>query len=337
MLLLNRDRPIRWPMVTPAIAFLMGMGLISALARADEPAPVHEQLVAAFDKIFKGPYAGARAIHAKGIVCTGTFSPGPDAVWFSAAPHFRPGLVIPVVVRFSAFSGVPSQSDKGPGANPVGMAIKFLLPDDVDTDIVAHAYDGFPVGTPEDFLTYLDVMSKESKVEREAFLDEHPAARRFVDDPKPTPTSYATAAYFGVHAFRFSNSSAISHFGRYRIRPLAKEQYLTDVEMTKIGPDYLHDELVQRLKKKDPIRFRLSVQVAEQTDNVTDGSVSWPSGRTEVTLGTISLTGIDEKRDSQMFFSPMNLVPGIAASGDPLLLARTRAYYPSFQRRHGEE
>ena len=334
MLLLNRVRPIRRSLV-PAATILMAMGLISALARAGEPAPIHEQLVAAFDKIFKGPYAGARAIHAKGIVCTGTFSPSPDAAWFSAAPHLRRELVSPVFVRFSAFSGVPYQSDNGPGANPVGMAIKFLLPDDVDTDILAHAYDGFPVGTPEDFLTYLDVMSNENKVEREAFLDQHPAARRFVNDPKPTPASYGTAAYFGVHAFRFTNSAAISHFGRYRIRPLAEEQYLRGGELAKIGPEYLHDELVQRIKK-GPIQFRLSVQVAEQTDNVTDGSVSWPSRRTEVTLGTLSLTGIDEKRDSQIFFSPMNLVPGIAASADPLLLARTRAYYTSFQRRQVE-
>ncbi len=320
-----------------AMALVLGTGQRTALA-AEEP-PVADRIVAAFDKVFKGPHAGERAIHAKGVVSLGTFAPDPGAASLTAAAHFSHSDTVPVIVRFSAFSGVPTQIDGKPGTNPTGMAVKFLLPDGTDADIVAHSYDGFPAATPEEFLAYLGMIAAGDPQRREAFLAEHEAARRFFADPKPTPVSYGTEAFFAVHAFRFTNAAAISRFGRYRIRPLAGERHLTAAEAANIAPEYLHDELVKRLDG-GPVKYRVSVQLASVGDSVTDPGLPWPSDRAEVVLGTLTLTRVADPKDAALqtvFFTPMNLVAGISASGDPLLAARTRAYALSYQRRAASE
>jgi catalase len=303
---------------------------------AVQAASLASDLVAALDRVFQGPHPGERAIHTKGIVLRGTFTADPDAMSLSSAEHLRAdGPPAPVLVRFSDFSGVPSQSDGKPGANPAGMAIKFQLPGGVDTDIVAHSYNGFPVATPEDFLGYLNAVATSDAQVRDAFFASHPAAKQFIDAPKPTPVSYGTETFYGVDALRFVNAAAVSRFGRYRIEPIAGNQFLSATAGADIKPDYLRDEMRRRLAA-GPVRFRLLAQLAAPDDEVTDATKPWPDNRPVVTLGTLSLTEIADDASPEvktLFFSPMNLVPGIDPSADPLLAARTRTYTISYRRR----
>jgi catalase len=317
--------------------FLLGMLAATAAfigaSRADER-PISEQLAAVFDKVFRGPHPGARAIRAKGVTCRGTFTPDPAAEILSAAPHFQGGPY-PVIVRFSDFSGIPTQADGKPGTNPVGIAIKFLLPGGIDTDLLGHAYDGFPAGTAEEFLGYLQAVESGDAARRDAFLAEHAAARRFFDAPKPTPVSYATTPYYGVNAFRFTNAAAVSQMARYQIRPDAGEQFLTIAEAEKLAPDHLRDELSRRLIHV-AVSFHLWAQLAAPGDDVTNGSLPWPQDRPKIALGIVRVSALADENDDAirtLFFTPMNLVPGISTSGDPMLAARTRAYADSYRRR----
>ena len=153
------------------------------------------------------------------------------------------------------------------------------------------------------------------------------------------PVSFATDAYYGVDAFRFINAAAVGRFGRYRIEPVAGTHYLDAAQTAGLKPDYLRDELSQRLAS-GPVAFHLVAQLAEPGDMVTDPTVAWPSDRPQVLLGTLSLTAIVPPEDPALptlFFSPMNLVPGIVASDDPLLAARTRSYAISYRRRLAKE
>jgi catalase len=328
---------------------LVGLALLAApvdahIARAADAgtpdavagASIAAQLIAAFDRVFKGPYDDGRAIHAKGIILRGDFTADPDAISLTSAAQFQPdGSPVPVIVRFSEFSGIPSQIDGRPGTNPTGMAIKFALPGGIDTDIVAHSYNGFPVATPEEFLEYLNALVTPDAAVRDAFLASHQAARQFIDDPKPTPVSYATDTYYGVDAFRFTNAAAVGRFGRYRIEPVAGAQHLSAPQAADIKPDYLRDELRQRLNT-EPARFRLYVQLAAPEDDPSDATKAWPADRPQVLLGTLSLTQIADETAPEirkLFFNPMNLVPGITASADPLLVARSRSYVISYRRR----
>src|ERR1700729_143923 len=47
-----------------------------------------------------GNKPGFRTVHAKGIVCSGTFTPSKDAAGLSRAANFQ-GAAVPVIVRFS--------------------------------------------------------------------------------------------------------------------------------------------------------------------------------------------------------------------------------------------
>src|SRR5215472_2544297 len=47
-------------------------------------ASLTDQLVAALDRVFRGPHVGERAIHTKGIVLIGTFIANPDAMSLSS-------------------------------------------------------------------------------------------------------------------------------------------------------------------------------------------------------------------------------------------------------------
>ena len=64
-----------------------------------------------------------RAVHAKGIVLEGKFTPSADAASLSKAPHLQ-AMAVPITVRFSDFAG----SDTDGLASPRGMAVKFHLP-----------------------------------------------------------------------------------------------------------------------------------------------------------------------------------------------------------------
>ena len=294
---------------------------------------ISEQLVDALQALF-GVHPGYRAVHAKGIVCEGTFSPAPTAASVSRAPHLQ-DVSVPTTVRFSDFAGVPTVPDGDPLASPRGMAIKFHLPGGIDTDVVAQSYDGFPVRTAEEFLVFVRALATSGPPLAD-FLASHPQAKRFAEAPKPVPASFATESYYGVNAFRFTNREGVSRAGRYRIRPEAGEEHLDAAEAARRPGNFLFEELRERLFR-GPARFRLLVQLADDGDPIDDGSLPWPEGRRQVELGTIVVTAplADSAAvERRLLFDPARLVDGIGLSEDPLPLARSAVYAIAYRRRN---
>src|SRR6516162_3140279 len=190
-------------------------------------------LLRALDELSGGVHPGFRPAHAKGLMCVGTFSPSPEAAELTRAPHAtRPST--PVTVRYSDSTGIPTIPDNDPArSGPRGIAVRFHLGDHVHTDIVAHSTNGFPVRTGEEFVEFLRAAAAFGAGKPEvlgAFLAAHPNARRFVEAAKPIPTSFTREAFFAVTAFRFTNTQGVSRHGRFRIRPEAGTEYLTDEE-----------------------------------------------------------------------------------------------------------
>jgi catalase len=247
---------------------------------------------------------------------------------------------VPVLVRFSDGTGVPNLPDADPNASPHGIAIRFTLPDGSNTDIVSISANSFPVATPEDFLAFLQAAAASGPdapkpTPIETFLGSHPAALKFVTTPRPAPVSFATLAFYGVNAFKFTNSQGVSRYARYQIIPVAGEHSLSDAQAKQADPDYLINELPMRLAK-GPIKFRLLAQVAQDGDSIDDGTSVWPDDRKLVPLGTIRLTTLVKDQvaaQKSIMFSPLNLQSGIEPSADPVLLARPAAYGVSFSQR----
>jgi catalase len=300
---------------------------------------LYEQLVDALHALF-GVHPGYRPVHAKGVVCEGTFSPAATAASVSRAPHLQ-SAAVPITVRFSDFAGVPTVPDGDPLASPRGMAIKFHLPGQIDTDLVAQSYDGFPTRTAEEFLEFVRALAASGPGSLApkpiaSFLASHPQARRFAEAPKPAPSSFATESYYGVNAFRFINREGTSRHGRYRIRPEAGEEHLDPAEAARRPGSFLFDELAQRLSR-DAARFRLLVQLAAEGDPVDDSSLPWPEERPQIELGTIAVTSqladsaVAERR---LIFDPARLVDGIELSDDPLPPVRSAVYAIAYRRRN---
>ena len=298
-------------------------------------------LIAQFEAIF-GQYPGFRPAHAKGIMVKGTFTPTPEAASLSKAPHFAKPL--PVVVRFSNSTGLPLVPDNDPNANPRGMAVRFYMEPRVHTDIVSHSTDGFPTHTGAEFLEFLKALASSDPKNLagsplEAFLGAHPETLAFVQAPKPAPSSYARETYFGVTAMKFTNAEGVSRFGRYRILPVEGNDPLSDEAAAAKPANYLVDEIVERVGK-EPVKFTLAVQLAEEGDVVDNATIHWPDSRTVLTLGTIELTAPVEDslaEQQHIIFDPIPRVDGIDPSDDPLLELRAAAYLVSGRGRRAAE
>jgi catalase len=311
-------------------------------ALAETNKPVVEQIVNTLTKLSGGPYQGYRANHAKGIVVQGEFIPAQSAASLSKAAHLQ-ATASPVTVRFSNATGLPTIPDADGNAFPKGIAIRFQLAEGAFTDIVSISTNGFPAAKPEDFLGLLNAIAtsgpnaaKPTPVEQ--FLGSHPAALAFVQMPKPAPVSFATEAFYGVNAFKFTNAKGETQYGRYRITPINGAEFLTKEQTAKATPNYLMEELPVRLSKA-PVQFKIAVQLADKGDAVNDPTVVWPETRKQVELGTLTLNNIDAdgvKFEKATMFNPLALVGGIEASDDPILLARPAAYAVSYGRRLGQ-
>jgi catalase len=307
---------------------------------AATPEPVIRQIVDTM-RALAGPHPGFRPVHAKGLVCSGTFRGSADAPRTTRAIHFS-GRSVPVVLRFANASGNPDVHDGVP--NVRSMAVKFQLSDDgKSADILANSVEGFVARTPEELLEFLRTQLPDRATGRPdadavpRFLASHPAARAFVERlmKKPVPASYAQATYHAEHAFRFSAADGTTRFGRYRFTPEAGEAFLSPDEAGKRSASFLREELEARLKN-GPVTFRLLLKLAEAGDPTDDVTALWPESRTVVELGRLEIARIsatsaaDERR---LIFDPTNLTAGIDLSADPILLARSAAYSISYERR----
>jgi catalase len=246
----------------------------------------------------------------------------------------------PATVRFSNSTGIPVIPDNDPNADPRGCAIRFHLADRVHTDIVSHSTNAFPVRTGQDFLEFLHAIAATDLTHfpgspLEKYLGTHPAALAFVQTPKPPPSSFARESYFGLTALRFVNKDGVSRYGRYRIVPEAGDDPLDAAAAAAKGPNYLFDELAQRVAK-EPVKFRVVVQLAEDGDTVDDVTVHWPADRTLLELGSLAFTGLvpdNAHEQKQIIFDPIPRVDGIEPSDDPLLELRAAVYLLSGRRR----
>jgi catalase len=287
-----------------------------------------------FDIMIRAPGGrpGYRPVHAKGIVCQGTFTPSADAATLSKAAHFQ-GASVPMTVRFSDGAADPTVPDNSPDAGPRGMAVRFKLPGGGITDIVAMSHNGFIVGTGEEFLGLQKAIaatdpSKPHPWPIEQFLGTHPLALKFVQENRVVPASFATEAFFSNDAFIFVNKNGAKQAGRYQIIPVAGRRDLSEVEAKTRSNDFLVQDLKTRLATR-PIQFRLVVQLPNPGDPTSDPSLVWPDDRKTIDVGTISITSVvgdSAGVEKEMIYDPTHLIDGIELSDDPLPALRAKVY-----------
>ncbi|AWN44033.1 catalase family peroxidase [Methylobacterium durans] len=305
-------------------------------AFAEEPSTA-EQTIDVMNKLF-GKHPSLRANHAKGVVAEGSFTPSPEAAKISKASLFQ-GPAVPVTIRFSDATGVPTIADGAANANPHGMALKFKLSDGSEMDVVVNALKFFPVATGEEFRDLLRAAAESGPdaahpTALESFTASHPAAVTAGKTAK-TPSSFARQTYNGVNAFIFVDKDGKRQPFRFRFVPADGEEILTSEEAAKRGPNYLMNEIGPRIAR-EPARFRVLAQLAEPGDPTNDATKPWPDDRKTVDLGTLTVTKAvadSASAEKALLFMPNALTDGIEVSDDPLIDARVQAYAVSFSRR----
>lgn len=138
-----------------------------------------------------------------------------------------------------------------------------------------------------------------------------------------------------MSAFKFTNADGVSRYGRYRVLPVAGNEYLDEAGAAARSPNFLFDEIKERVAK-EPVKFRIAIQLAEDGDTVDDATVRWPEHRPQLTFGEISLQAITPNGASEqqhIIFDPIPRVDGIEASADPLFEPRANVYLMTGKRR----
>jgi catalase len=282
-----------------------------------------------------GRHPGYRALHAKGIVCRGTFTATPAGAQLTRAAHMQ-GDPVPATIRLSNGSGHPNSPDYAPDVR--GLAVKLELPDGSKTDIVTQSLPWFAFDQPDGFVKFLLAQRRGPAMAWRfpAFLIANPraiAALRVNLPALKPPESYATLRFYGVHAFRWVGSDGESRYVRYEWVPADGDRRLGGREAKARGRDFLQQELRERLTR-GPARFTLQLQIAAPGDPVDDPSARWPSERERVDAATLEITEIDEAGDQGVLvFDPGRVTDGVELSEDPVLQFRPRAYDESVSRR----
>ena len=305
----------------------------------EEPLP--ERLPARLVQDFHAAFGEhhARAVHTKGLILQGTYTPSAEARTLCRAQLFMESSV-PVVVRFSDFTGLPNIPDTELKANPRGFAIKFLMPDGSNMDIVNHSFNGFPVSTSSEFSVLLQAIASSHGEpspgsELEKFLGSHPKAKTFLTTQNELPQSWGTTSFFSVNAVQFTDAKGGNRFVRYQFIPDAGEHSLAPGEGATKSADFLSEELTAGVMA-NPVGFTWYAQLAEDSDVIDDPATAWPDDRQRVPLGHIVIDRVGPntpEADRSLAFQAGNLPPGIEIA-DPMLTIRNASYPTSFQERN---
>jgi catalase len=281
-----------------------------------------------------GAHDGHRALHAKGVLCRGTFTPSPRAAELTRAAHMQ--AAVRATIRFSNGGGDPTVPDYAPDVR--GLALTFHLPDGSRTDILSQTIPHFVFHDQEGFFDALraSTPSPSAPLRIPLLALRNPRLIRTLPQNAKAmfslPASFASRPYFPFHAFKWIDAEGGERWVRYTWRPTVDEPDISRSEAKRRGADYLFDELRERLAS-ELIRMELEAQIAGEGDDPHDPSSVWPDERERVIAGTLEVSAIDPDADDGIVFDPMRLTDGIEPSDDPVLRYRPAVYMLSHERR----
>lgn len=311
------------------------------ISLAQGPAP--EDFVNALEDR-EGIHKGFRRAHAKGVCGTGYFLGNGKASDLSKALLLEDGRKTPVTFRFSLGGGLPLAPDTRRA--PRSMALILHQDDGHQWRTAMNHVPVFVIKDPADFprLHRAHVpdpsTGKPDPAKVKAFFDKHPEAQNFNKALKdgPLPASFLTSPYYSANAFILENAGGAKQPVRWSFYPEAGVTSITDEDLKKQDPNFMFQNLKERIDQGNA-KWQLEFQLAAGSDNLADPTTPWPDDRPRVNAGTLVLEEISDRSpycDSQNF-DPSILPPGITASSDPLIFARSAAYNVSQERRLTEQ
>ena len=319
---------------------LAAAACLSALPASAQVDP--SRFVDQFESTF-GKSDGFRRSGAKGVCAVGEFVGSAEGRALSTASAFS-GKPVPVIGRFSVGGANPKAPDNARSQR--NLALQFDLPDGERWQMGNISAPVFGAATPEQFLGRLQSLQPDPATKAadpakvKAFADANPEVllqgRYYAS--QPVPASFGSINYWGVHAFGFTNAKGDKQFGKWIFEPVGGTQGLTDDEAKAKGPNFLFDELRQRVAAGS-VAFDFKLQLAQPGDRIDSAVVPLPDDRRKVTLGRLSIKSVAADSTGECLnitYVPTLLPKGVEPSADPLLPARAAPYAIGLGRRLGE-
>lgn len=284
-----------------------------------------------------GPALGHRRNHAKGICFTGVFQSGGAGAELSRARVFARGDY-PVVGRFNLATAEPNAVD---GTVRVrGLGLKISTPDGQEWRSAMIDAPVFLASTPSIFYELLTALGSKDPNAMKTYVGAHPEFGAFLAWAQSAPwtSSYAEDQFNGLNSFLFVDGSGTKHAVRWSLKPQAQPVYIAPGDLEKRGPDYLEQEIAERVQK-GPQRWTMVVMLANPGDPTADPTKAWPADRRTIEVGTLVVQQIQAEANGpcrDINFDPTVLPAGIETSDDPFPAARSAVYSVSFNRRTAE-
>jgi catalase len=300
------------------------------------------QFINQFEATF-GKFEGFRRSGAKGICAAGEFVGSADGRALSVSSAFS-GKAVPVIVRFSVGGANPKAPDNARSQR--NLALQFNLADGEVWQMGNISAPVFGAATPEQFFGRLQSLQPDPATKAadpakvKAFADANPEVllqgKHFAS--QPVPASFGAVNYWGVHAFGFTNARGDKQWGKWAFEPVSGTQGLSDEEAKAKGPNFLFDDLRQRVAAGN-VAFDFRLQLAQPGDRLDSAVVPLPEDRRKLTLGRLTIKAVAADGAGECLaitYVPTVLPKGVEASADPMLAARAAPYGIGLGRRLGE-
>ena len=329
------------PTARHLVAALAGAAALLAMAPASAQVDPN-RFVDTFERV-NGKFDGFRRSGAKGVCAMGSFVGSADGRALSTASAFS-GQPVPVEVRFSVGGANPKAPDNARSQR--NLALQFNLPGGETWQMGNISAPVFGAATPEQFLGRLESLIPDPETKRpnpdkvKAFADANPDVLlqgRYLAS-QPVPASFGKVNYWGVHAFAFVDGSGKKQFGKWIFEPVGGTQGLSDDEAKAKGPDFLIDDLRQRVAAGG-VAFDFNLQLAQPGDRLDSAVTPLPDDRKKVTLGRLTIQSVAADATGPCLattYNPIVLPKGVEPSADPMLSARAAPYAVGLGRRLGE-
>ncbi|MEV6620665.1 catalase [Amycolatopsis sp. NPDC051106] len=320
----------------------------------DGPILLHDNYLIEQMAQFNRERVPERQPHAKGSGAFGRFEVTGDVSAYTKAAVFQPGTKTDLLVRFSTVAGERGSPDTW--RDPRGFAVKFYTSEG-NYDMVGNNTPVFFIRDPLKFQHFI----RSQKRRADNNLRDHDMQWDFwtlspesahqvtwLMGDRGIPRTWRHMNGYSSHTYMWVNTTGERFWVKYHFKTDQGVETFTQDEadqMASADTDYHTRDLYESIERGDHPSWTLKVQVMPFDDaknyrfNPFDLTKVWPHGDyplIDVGRMTLDRNPTDHHAEiEQAAFEPSNLVPGIAASPDKMLLGRLFSYPDAHRYRIG--
>ena len=321
----------------------------------DGPILLHDHYLIQKMAQFNRERVPERVVHAKGGAAYGFFETTADCSQWTKADFLQGvGKRTPMYIRFSTVAGELGSPDTA--RDPRGFAMKFYT-NEGNYDLVGNNTPIFFIRDPQKFSDFIhsqkrrvDTHLRDNNMQWDFWTLSPESAHQvtFLMSDRGTPKTWRNMNGYGSHTFLWVNRGGEKFWVKYHFKTEQGIETFTDSEaraQAALDPDLHIRDLHESIARGDFPSWRLEMQIMPFEEALTyhlnpfDLTKVWPHGEyPPITVGRFTLDRNPEDyfaEVEQAAFEPANMVSGIGASPDKMLLGRMFSYPDTHRYRIG--